>query len=116
MLGNHKGMQVLHDGAPAHRTKATTAYLNANNVNDVDFPQKSPDLNINEIIWDELSRRARRTRAILTTLNQLRAKILYERNNLPQNYVHHYVTSMRRRCLAVVNSAGGGGIPATKFT
>ena len=100
-------MQLLHDGAPAHRARTTTAYLNANNVNVVDFPPKSPDLNIIENIWDELNRRVKRTGAIPTTLNQLRAKIRYEWNNLPQNYVQRYVTSMRRRCLAVVNSAGG---------
>ena len=64
--------------------------------------------------WDGLNRHVRRTEAIPTTLNQLRAKIIYEWNNLPQNYVQHYVTSMRHPCLAVVNSAGN--IPATKFT
>ena len=77
-------------------------------------PIKSPDLNIIENIWDELNRRVRKTWAIPTTLNQLRAKILHEWNNLPQNYVQRYVTSMRRRCLAVVNSAGD--ILATNFT
>ena len=106
LLRNHRGMQLLHDGPPAHLARATTAYLNENNVNVVDFPPKSPDLNINENIWDELNRQVRRTEAILTTLNQLRAKVLYELNNLPQNYVQRYVSSMRRRCLAVVNSAG----------
>ena len=104
-------MQLLHDGDLAHRARATTAYQNANNVNVVDFPPKSPDLNIIENIWDELNCHVRRTRAIPTTLNQLRAIILYELNNLPQNYVQRYVTSMRRQCLAVVNSAGD--IPAT---
>ena len=57
-------------------------------------PPKSPDLNIIEIILDELNRRVRRTGAIPTLL---RAKYLYEWNNLPQNYVQRYVTSMRRR-------------------
>ena len=75
---------------------------------------QSPDLNIIENIWDELNRRVWRTGAIPTTLNQLRAKILYEWNNLPQNYVQRNVTSMRRRCLAEVKSAGDK--PATKFT
>ena len=56
--------------------------------------------------WDNLNRRVRRTGAIPTTLNQLRAKILYEWNNFPQNYVQRYVTSVRPRCLAIVNSAG----------
>ena len=38
LLRNHRGMQLLLDGALAHRTRATTAYLNVNNVNVVDFP------------------------------------------------------------------------------
>ena len=50
--------------------------------------------------WDELNCRVSRTGAIPTTLNQLRAKFVYEWNNLPQNYVQRYVMSMRRRCLA----------------
>ena len=114
LLRNHRGMQLLHDGTPAHWERATTANLNANNVNAVDFPLKSPDLNINESIWDELNCCVRRTWAIPITLNQLRAKILYEWTNLPQNYVQRYVASMRRHCLAVVSSAGV--IPTTKFT
>ena len=101
--------------APAHRTRATTAYLNANNVNVVDPPpppkkkkkKKNHQINIIEDILDEVNRRVRRTVAIPKTLNQLRAKILYEWNNLPQNYVQRFVTSMRRRCLVVVRSVGG---------
>ena len=76
-------MQLLHAGAPAHCARANAAYLNANSVNVVDFPSKSPDLNIFEKKWDELNRRVRNTGAIPTTLNQLRANILYEWNNLP---------------------------------
>ena len=64
-------MQLLHDGALAHWARTTTAYLNVNNVNVVDFPPKSPDLNIIENIWDELNRRVRRTGAIPTTFNEL---------------------------------------------
>ena len=94
LLRNHGGMQLLHNGALAHRTRATTAYLNANKVNVIDFPPKSPDLNIIENICDEQNRRVRQTGAIPTIL---RAKYLYEWNNLPQNYVQRYVTSLRRR-------------------
>ena len=37
-LKKHRGMQLLHDGAPAHRARTTTKYLNANNTNVVDSP------------------------------------------------------------------------------
>ena len=53
LLRNHRGMQLLHDGAPAHRARATTAFLNANNVIVVDFPPtKLSNLNTLENIWD----------------------------------------------------------------
>ena len=107
LLKNHRGVQLLHDCAPAHCARAIIAYLNANNVNVVHFPSKSPDLNIYENIWDELNRRVRRTGAILTSLNQLRANILYEWNNLPWNYAQRYVMSMRSCCLAVLVSVVG---------
>ena len=37
-------------------------------------------------------------------------------DSLRQNNVHRYVTSMRRRCLAVVNSAGDIHVATTNFT
>ena len=54
---------MLHQGTPAHCASATTAYLNANNVNVVDYPSESADLNIFENIWDKLNRLLRRTGA-----------------------------------------------------
>ena len=62
LLRNHRGMLLLHDGAPAYRARATTAYLNANYVNVIDFPPKSPDLNIVENIWVELKPRCKENR------------------------------------------------------
>ena len=38
LLKNHRGLQLLHDGALAHRARTTTTYLNANNTNVVDPP------------------------------------------------------------------------------
>ena len=40
LLKNHRGMQLLHDGARAHRARTTTTYLNANNTNFVNPPPK----------------------------------------------------------------------------
>ena len=51
LLRNHRGMQLLHDGAPAHLARATTAYLTANNVNVVDSPYQITRLKHN---WKHL--------------------------------------------------------------
>ena len=40
LVRNHRGMQLLHNGALAHWAGATTSYLNANNVNIVNFSPK----------------------------------------------------------------------------
>ena len=85
--------------------------LDVNRIMSLPPPPKSPNFNIIKNFRDELNSSVRRTGANPTTLNQPRAKILCEWNNLPQNYVQRYVTSMRRHCLAVVNSAGGGTYP-----
>ena len=77
------------------------------------IPPKLSRLKYKENIWDELNHRVRRTGAIPTTLNQLRAKIIYEWKNTPQNYVQRYVASLSCRS---EQCRGGGGIPATKFT
>ena len=37
LLRNHRGKKLLRDCAPAHRERATTDYLNGNNVNVVDY-------------------------------------------------------------------------------
>ena len=42
VLRNHRGMQLLHDGASVHLATATTAYLNASNANVVDLPPPHP--------------------------------------------------------------------------
>ena len=97
LLRNHRGMQLLHDGAPAHRARATAAYLNANNVNIVDIPPKSPDLNIIEDSLGELNPRVRSAVAIPTTPPKISTS-----GTTPLR-----VMSMRRRRLAAVNSAGG---------
>ena len=46
-LRNLRGMHLLHDGAPAHRARTTTTYLNANNVNVVNIPPKITRLKYN---------------------------------------------------------------------
>ena len=70
LVRNLRNMQLLCNGAPAHRVRTKTTYLISNNVNVVDFPPKSPDSDIIENVCDELNRHVRRTGAIPTTLDE----------------------------------------------
>ena len=47
LLRNHRVTQLMHDDAQTHLARTLTAYLNANNVNVVDFPPKTTRLKHN---------------------------------------------------------------------
>lgn len=104
---NNRGLKLLQDGAPSHTARATIDYLRLNNVRLMEIPAKSPDVNIIENVWDELNRRVRRNGRMPVTMAELRAKITQEWANIPQRYITRYVTSMRRRCQAVIRAQGG---------
>ena len=64
-------------------------------------------LNPIEHIWDEIDRRVRQRPNKPVTLPQLRQALQEEWNDLPQAVIGRVITSMRRRCQAVVDSNGG---------
>lgn len=104
----HNGRVVFQqDNARPHTARVTTAFLRANNVNVMDWPSMSPDLSPIEHVWDVLDRRIRRRPVQPQTLRQLEQVLIQEWNNLPLNVIRRYVGSMRRRCAAVINAAGG---------
>ena len=72
----------------------------------MEWPAMSPDLNPIEYLWDQLGRAvcARVTNA--TMLADLRQILVEEWDAIPQQCVTRLVTSMRRRCQAVVAAYG----------
>ena len=67
----------MHDNARPHSAAITRQFLATNNVNVLDWPANSPDLNPIEQVWDELWRRVRRNHAI-HTVNDLAAALQTE--------------------------------------
>lgn len=97
---------LMHDNARPHTAAATRRVLAAHNVNVLDWPANSPDLNPIEHIWDELGRRVRTNHAI-NTVNDLAAALQVEWNNLTAPFVQRYVNSMRSRILTCIGQNGG---------
>ena len=83
----------MHDNACPHSAAITWQFLATNNVNVLDWPAKSPDLNPIEPVWDELGRRVRRNHAI-HTVNDLAVSLQAEWANLPTTFIQHYVNSI----------------------
>ena len=64
-----QGAVFLDDNARRHRGHIVNDFVRMNNINRMDWPVNSPDLNPIENLWDELGRKA-------------------YRNNLPQTVPH----------------------------
>uniref|UniRef100_A0A8C4ED23 Tc1-like transposase DDE domain-containing protein n=1 Tax=Dicentrarchus labrax TaxID=13489 RepID=A0A8C4ED23_DICLA len=71
-------------------------------VERMEWPASSPDLNPIEHLWDQLRRAVRARVTNTTTLADLRQMLVEEWDAIPQQCVTRLVTSMRRRCQAVV--------------
>ena len=97
---------LMHDNARPHNARLTQNYLARHNVNVLQWPTCSPDMNPIEHIWDVLGRRARDNH-VINNINDLRAALIQEWNAVPNDVVRCYVRSMPSRMIAVIRRRGG---------
>ena len=105
-LQGHPGMTLQHDNATSHTAHSVRNFLQDRNVSVLPWPAKSPDLNPIEHVWDLLDRRVR-ARAIPRRNIQELASALVAEWDISQQELANLVQSMRRRCTAALNAAGG---------
>ncbi|GFU98919.1 transposable element Tc3 transposase [Trichonephila clavipes] len=94
------GLQFLFmdDNAPCHRTVAAEQLLESEDIERMDWPARSLDLNPIEHVWDFLGRRlAARTLPPVTIL-ELRLALQDEWAAMPQQLIDTLILSMGRRC------------------
>jgi transposase len=82
-------------------------FLQDRNVSVPPWPAKSPDLNPIEHVWDLLDRRVRPRAIPSRNVRELAGALVEERGNISQQELANLVPSMRGRCTAVLNAAGG---------
>jgi len=96
-----------HDNARSYVARITREYLQAHNVNTLNWPALSPDLSPIEHIWDELGRCVRQRPVQAQTLQELEDALHEEWRALPIEAVRTAIHSMRRRCHTVIANRGG---------
>ncbi|GFV92273.1 transposable element Tcb2 transposase [Trichonephila clavipes] len=99
------GLQFLFmdDNAPCHRTVAAEQLLESEDIERMDWPSRSPDLNPIEHVWDFLGRRLAARTLPPVTIRELRLALQDEWTAMPQQLIDTLILSMGRRfetCLA----------------
>ena len=102
----------MQDGARSHTSKVTLAYLDEHcyELLKPDFwPPNSPDLNpCDYAIWGTMEANIwKRRRNKITTLEELKERIVEVWDALPQEFINRSIDSFRKRVNMVVQKNGG---------
>lgn len=95
------------DNARPHVAAHTLQWYAENNVERMQWPAQSPDLNPIEHLWDEVERRLRGSSPLPKTLPELWTAVRDIWREIPVGVVRTLVESMPRRVAAVIAARGG---------
>lgn len=98
---------LMQDNARPHVARCVTEYLDEVGITRMNWPAYSPDMNPIEHLWDILGRRLRSRIAAPASLYELRAALLEEWENIPQEVIQQLIGSMGRRIQALIRARGG---------
>ncbi|GFX90769.1 transposable element Tcb2 transposase [Trichonephila clavipes] len=106
------GLQFLFmdDNAPYHRTVAAEQLLESEDIERMDWPARSPDLNSIEHVWDFLGRRLAARTLPPVTIQELRLALQDEWAAMPQQIIDTLILSMGSLCETCL-AARGDHIP-----
>ena len=97
---------LMDDNACAHRARITDQYLQQATIVRIEWPARSPDLNPIEHAWDMLQTAVSSCPVQPASVQELRQALLEEWDLIPQYKIRMLISSMRRRCQAVIEARG----------
>lgn len=104
-IGNN--FRLMHDNARPHVSRVVTEYLREVNIQTLNWPPHSPDMNPIEHLWDIIGRQLRLRQPPPASLQDIETMVINIWNGLDQDQTARLISSMPRRCEAVIRSRGG---------
>ena len=77
------------DNAPVHRAHIVREYIQENNINHMEWPAQSPDLNVIENHWWKLKRDLENEVHLITSVNDLQMAIRRVWENIPVDFIRN---------------------------
>ena len=97
----------MDDNARLHRARIVQHLLQQEADHTISWPAMSPDMNPIEHVWDFIGRKINQRNPKYQNIDELRAAILQEWQQFPQERLRRLVRSMTRRVTALHNKRGG---------
>lgn len=102
---NLDGVIFQQDNAPCHKSATTMRWFTENNIDLLDWPAQSPDLNPIEHLWSILKRKIKEHS--ITSKTALKNSLVQEWQAITRQDCTKLVRSMPARISAVIKSKGG---------
>ena len=99
--------ELVQDNAPIHSSASTLAWLNNNNIEFLDWPSRSPDLNPMETLWSNMSRDIYSQGRQYANVRQLKDAINVAWANITVEQLSNLSNSMSGRIFQCIFMRGG---------
>ena len=99
--------RFMQDNAPPHTAKATKDFLRSKDVDTIDLPPYSPDLNPIENIWHWMKHILETEYPVCQSVNDIEARFHAIWERITPEMCNSYCANYEKRLLAVIAANGG---------
>lgn len=107
-FGMNEGHFIFqHDNDPKHKSRIASEWLREKEIEVLEWPSQSPDLNPIEHVWDYMKRRLSDYETAPVGMIELWNRIEAEWERIPEGFCSGLIESIPRRMAAVLKAKGG---------